>query len=408
MLIRRNDNKRRVSCYLIITFLLLLAGSPGLIYAVYSNAIITTVTGTGTSGFSGDGGLAIDAQLDSPTGVAFDQVGNLYIADRFNHRIRQVIAATGIITTVAGSGLTGHGNGGFSGDGGPASDAQLDSPARVIVDEMGNLYIADSYNDRIRKVIAATGVITTVAGTEIAGYGGDNGLATGAQLDGPLGVAIDKIGNLYIADANNNRIRQVIAATGIITTVAGSGLTGHGNGGFSGDGGPASEAQLNYPTHVAMDGAGNVYIADSENHRIRQVLAATGIITTVAGSGLTGNGNGGFSGDGGPATDAQLNYPSGVAVDGQGNLFIADNSNHRIRKVIAATGVITTVAGSGIAGYSGDNGPASDAQLNMPSDVAFDGVGNLYIGDQDNHCIRRVEGSGIFLKIYLPIILKNQ
>jgi hypothetical protein len=289
MLIRRNDNKRRVSCYLIITFLLLLAGSPGLIYAVYSNAIITTVTGTGTSGFSGDGGLAIDAQLDSPTGVAFDQVGNLYIADRFNHRIRQVIAATGIITTVAGSGLTGHGNGGFSGDGGPAS-----------------------------------------------------------------------------------------------------------------------EAQLNYPTHVAMDGAGNVYIADSENHRIRQVLAATGIITTVAGSGLTGNGNGGFSGDGGPATDAQLNYPSGVAVDGQGNLFIADNSNHRIRKVIAATGVITTVAGSGIAGYSGDNGPASDAQLNMPSDVAFDGVGNLYIGDQDNHCIRRVEGSGIFLKIYLPIILKNQ
>jgi hypothetical protein len=408
MLIRRNDNKRRVSCYLIITFLLLLAGSPGLIYAVYSNAIITTVTGTGTSGFSGDGGLAIDAQLDSPTGVAFDQVGNLYIADRFNHRIRQVIAATGIITTVAGSGLTGHGNGGFSGDGGPASDAQLDSPARVIVDEMGNLYIADSYNDRIRKVIAATGVITTVAGTEIAGYGGDNGLATGAQLDGPLGVAIDKIGNLYIADANNNRIRQVIAATGIITTVAGSGLTGHGNGGFSGDGGPASEAQLNYPTHVAMDGAGNLYIADSENHRIRQVIAATGIITTVAGSGLTGNGNGGFSGDGGPATDAQLNYPSGVAVDGQGNLFIADNSNHRIRKVIAATGVITTVAGSGIAGYSGDNGPASDAQLNMPSDVAFDGVGNLYIGDQDNHCIRRVEGSGIFLKIYLPIILKNQ
>jgi sugar lactone lactonase YvrE len=407
MLIRRNDNKR-VSRYLIITFLLLLAGSLGLIYAVYSNAIITTVTGTGTSGFSGDGGLAIDAQLDSPTGVAFDQVGNLYIADRFNHRIRKVIAATGVITTVAGSGFSGPNNGGFSGDGGLATDAQLDSPARVIVDEMGNLYIADSYNDRIRKVIAATGVITTVAGTEIAGYGGDNGLATSAQLDGPLGVAIDKIGNLYIADANNNRIRQVIAATGIITTVAGSGPTGHGNGGFSGDGGPASEAQLNYPTHVAMDGAGNLYIADSENHRIRQVIAATGIITTVAGSGSTENGNGGFSGDGGPATDAQLNYPSGVAVDGQGNLFIADNSNHRIRKVIAATGVITTVAGSGIAGYSGDNGPAFDAQLNMPSDVAFDGVGNLYIVDQDNHCIRRVEGSGIFLKIYLPIILKNQ
>jgi hypothetical protein len=386
----------------------LLAGSPGLIYAVYSNAIITTVTGTGTFGFSGDGGLAIEAQLDSPTGVAFDKVGNLYIADRFNHRIRKVIAATGVITTVAGSGLSGPNNGGFSGDGGLATGAQLDSPARVIVDEMGNLYIADSYNDRVRKVIAATGVITTVAGIEIAGYGGDNGLATSAQLDGPLGVAIDKIGNLYIADANNNRIRQVIAATGIITTVAGSGPTGHGSGGFFGDGGPASEAQLNYPTHVAMDGAGNLYIADSENHRIRKVIAATAIITTVAGGGLTGNGNGGFSGDGGPATDAQLNFPSGVAVDGQGNLFIADNSNHRIRKVIAATGVITTVAGSGIAGYSGDNGPASDAQLKLPSDVAFDGVGNLYIGDQDNHCIRRVEGSGIFPKIYLPTILRNQ
>ena len=397
MFIKRNSNKK--SYYLII-FLLLLVSGPNLIYAIGSNAIITTIAGIGTSGFSGDGGLATEAQLDSPTGVALDKAGNLYIADRYNHRIRKVIAATGVITTVAGSGPTDPGSGGFSGDSGLATDAQLNLPADMAVDEVSNLYIADSLNNRIRKVIIATGVITTVAGTGIAGYGGDNGPATEAQLQGPLGVAVDQIGDLYIADANNHRIRKVIAATGIITTVAGSGVAAYG-----GDNGPASDAQLNYPIRVAMDEAGNLYIADAYNHRIRKVIAATGIITTVAGSGPTGPGNGGFSGDGGPATDAELNFPSSVAVDGQGNLFIADNSNHRIRKVIAATGVITTVAGTGIAGYGGDNGPASDAQLKLPTGVAF-GMSNLYIADQGNHRIRKVKGSAL-LKLFLPIILKN-
>jgi hypothetical protein len=397
MFIRRNSSKK--SYYLII-FLLLLVSGPSLIYAIGSDAIIITTAGIGTSGFSGDGGLATEAQLDSPTGIALDKAGNLYIADRYNHRIRKVIAATGVITTVAGSGPTGPGGGGFSGDSGLATDAQLNLPARVALDEVGNLCIADSLNNRIRKVIVATGVITTVAGTGIAGYGGDDGPATEAQLQSPLGVAVDQIGDLYIADANNHRIRKVIAATDIITTVAGSGVAAYG-----GDNGPASDAQLNYPVCVAMDGAGNLYIADAYNHRIRKVIAATGIITTVSGSGPTGPGNGGFSGDGGPATDAELNFPSGVAVDGQGNLFIADNGNHRIRKVIAATGVITTVAGTGIAGYGGDNGPASDAQLKLPTDVAF-GMGNLYIADQGNHRIRKVEDSAL-LKLFLPIIMKN-
>jgi hypothetical protein len=400
------NNGKRISCYLALILLPLLASSAILAYAINANAIISTVAGDGISGFSGDGGLATDAQLNSPVGVALDDMGNLYIADRFNHRIRKVIAATGIITTVAGSGPTGPGNGAFSGDGEPATNARLNHPADVAIDKLGNLYITDSFNNRIRKVIVATGVITTVAGDGTEACGGDNGLATDAQLQSPAGIAVDEDGTFYIADANNNRIRKVIAATGVITTVAGSGLTGHGSRGFSGDGGPATDAQLDYPTRVAVDATGNLYVADSYNHRIRKVIATTGVITTVAGSGLTGPGNGGFLGDGGLATEAQLNFPTGVALDGEGNLYIADNGNHRIRKVVAATGVITTVAGDGMAGYSGDNGPAAEAQLNLPADVAYAGVDNLYIADQDNNRIREIEASEN-LMIFLPIIFKN-
>jgi hypothetical protein len=246
-----------------------------------------------------------------------------------------------------------------------------------------------------------------VAGDGTSGYGGDNGPATDAQLQGPIRVALDKAGNLYIADAGNNRIRKVIVATGLITTVAGSGATGIGNGGFSGDGGPAIDALLDYPIGVAVDQMGNLYIADSNNHRIRKVIATTGVITTVAGSGPVGAGNGGFSGDGGPATGARLDFPAGVVVGGLGDLYIADQGNHRVRKVVAATGVITTVAGTGVAGYGGDGGPAASAQLRLPTDVAFDLAGNLYVADQDNHRIRQVEGLGAFSKVYLPIILTS-
>ena len=255
----------------------------------------------------GDGGPASEGQFYLPTGVAVDGAGNLYIADTDNHRIRKVDAA-GTITTVAGTGESG-----FSGDGGPASEGQLHRTYGVAVDGAGNLYIADADNNRIRKVDAA-GTITTVAGTGESGFSGDGGPASEGQLDFPVGVAVDGAGNLYIADADNNRIRKVDAA-GTITTVAGTGESG-----FSGDGGPASEGQLYYPYGVAVDGAGNLYIADTDNHRIRKVDAA-GTITTVAGTGGEG----------------QLYYPNGVAVDGAGNLYIADTVNHRIRKVTLLT-----------------------------------------------------------------------
>ena len=279
--------------------------------------------------------------------------------------------AAGVISTVAGSGTLG-----FGGDGGPATAAQLALPSGVALDGAGNLYIADWANHRIRKVDAA-GVISTVAGDGTRGYGGDGGPAVAAQLRYPEGVAVDGSGNLYIADSSNHRIRKVDAA-GVITTVAGDGTEG-----FGGDGGPAVAAQLDFPQGVALDGAGNLYIADTYNHRIRKVDAA-GVISTVAGDGTEG-----YGGDGVPAVAALLNRPGGVAVDGSGNLYIADSGNDRIRKVDAA-GVITTVAGDGTEGFGGDGGPAVAAQLDHPTGVALDDAGNLYIADYDNHRIRRL------------------
>jgi uncharacterized protein (TIGR03437 family) len=333
---------------------------------------ITTVAGNGRQyAYSGDGGPATSAQLALPYGAAVDGSGNIYIADWDDNAIHRVAAATGIITTVAG-----NGSGGYSGDGGPATSAQLSGPAGVAADGSGNIYIADEYNNVIRKVAAATGIITTVAGDGTQGYSGDGGPATGAQLGVPLGVAVDGSGNLYIADSLYNRIRKVTAATGIITTVAGGGSA------YPGDGGPATSARV-FPSGVAVDGSGNLYIAEFYGSVIRKVTAATGIITTVA-----GNGTPGYSGDGGPASSAQLDQPQGVAVDGSGNLYIADN-NAAIRKVAAATGIITTVAGAAlINGYSGDGGPATSAHLNYPHGVAVDGSGNVYVADTSNNAIR--------------------
>jgi len=553
-----------------------------------ATGIITTVAGTGAQSYSGDNGPATSATMSTPYGLAVDGSGNLYIADQGNNVIRKVTAATGIITTVAGTGAQG-----YSGDNGPATSAELYYPYDVKVDAAGNLYIADASNERIRMVSAATGIITTVAGNGyttlylgyylMGGYSGDNGLATSAELNGPTGIALDGGGNLYVVDSQNNRIREVTASsTGstaqtitfppptspvtysaspvTLTATASSGLTvvytidasstatgsisgstltitspgslvidanqpgnstyavapqvqqtivvtagtngssftapttalssssatqtlyvaittagtlgtisvltqgvsgldyafvaggtcatgtaytvgqyctvqytftpqspglrmgavvltsstptvlgtsyiagvgtgpqlaytpgtittvaGNGTGGYSGDSGAATSAKLWAPYGVAVDGAGNLYIADSNNSRIREVTVATGIITTVAGTG-----SGGYTGDSGAATSAKLYYPNGVSVDGAGNLYIADFGNNRIRKVTAATGIITTVAGTGTGGYSGDNGLATSAVLNSPYVVSLDGAGNLYIADRNNNLIRKV------------------
>ena len=330
-----------------------------------SSGTITTVAGKG-QGFSGDGGPATSASLFHPYGVAVDSAGNVYIADTYNYRIRKVSGGT--ITTVAG-------NGGFrfSGDGGPATSASFNLPQGMAVDSAGNLYIADTYNNRIRKVSGKT--ITTIAGGGNAL--GDGGPATSASLFNPNGVAVDSAGNLYIADSGNSRIRKVSGGT--IITVAGGGNA-------LGDGGPATNASLFNPQGVAIDSAGVLYVADTSANRIRKISGGT--ITTVAGNGYTG-----FSGDGGPATSASLYRPYGVSVDAAGNLYIADFYNYRIRKV--SGGTITTVAGNGTFGFSGDGGPATSASLKPPAGVTVDSAGNLYVADFDNYRIRKVSGGTI-------------
>ena len=354
--------------------------------------IITSVAGVV---LQGDAGPATAARLSFPAGVTLDGAGNLFIADTRNHRVRRVDAATGVITTVAGTGEFG-----FGGDGGPATAARLWSPEDLALDGAGNLFFAEPRKHRVRRVDAATGVITTVAGTGEQGGSGDRDSATAALLGVPDSVALDGAGNLFIADHNNHRVRRVDAVTGVITTVAG---TGPGAGPFEsdseccfgGDGGPATEASFIYPSGVAVDEAGNLFIADYLNDRVRRVDAATGVITTVAGTGAVGIGAGGFGGDGGPATAAQLDGPSSVALDGAGHLFIADWGNQRVRRVDAATGIITTVAGTGERGFGGDGGPATAAQLDGPSGVALDGAGNLFIADQGARRIRRVAGIAV-------------
>jgi uncharacterized protein (TIGR03437 family) len=330
---------------------------------------VNTYAGNGGVSRSGDGGAATSAQIYSPLGVAADSTGNLYIADTLNNVVRRV-DSKGIITTFAGNGSAGSG-----GDGGAATSAQLNAPQGLAVDSAGNLYIADTQNHRVRKVTAST--ISTVAGSGTAGFGGDNGPAVSAQLNLPFGVALDAAGNLYIAEFGNNTVRKVNTA-GTISTVAGNNVSG-----YAGDGGAATSAQLNGPKSVALDPAGNLYIADTGNNRVRQV-APNGNITTFA-----GNGNAGFAGDGGPALNAQAGNPTALATDSVGNLFIADGSA-RIRKVFL-TGVINTIAGGSARGYAGDGGPSLGALLNGPAALAVNTAGAVFIADSLNNAVRLLQ-----------------
>lgn len=295
-----------------------------------------TVAGIGTNGFAGDGGPATAATFGNPTGVAFDVAGNLYVCEEHNNRIRKISKATGLISTVCGSG-----GGGYGGDGGPALSADMEGPAGLSVDKLGNIYIADKGNCRIRMVDHSTGVISTIAGTGTCGYDGDGGAATSAKLSYPKSVYADTLGNLYIADFGNNRVRKVNLGTGTITTVAGTGTPA-----LSGDGGPATSAALQQPNSVFLSKKGNLYISDFGNNVIRMVTPG-GTIYTVAGSGMYG-----YSGDGGWATVATFLGPLAVCTDDSEYLYIADGGNSAIRKVTPGPlGVKNVVADNRVSVY---------------------------------------------------------
>jgi len=362
--------------------------------------IITTFAGNGygadafSGGYSGDGGPATTAELYSPEDIGVDASGNVYIADAINNLIR-IVNTSGTINTFAGNGYgAGVFSGGYSGDGGPATAAELYSPQDIALDASGNIYIADAGNNLIRMV-NTSGIISTFAGNynESGGYSGDGGPATAAQISSPYGIAADASGNIYIADTYNSLVR-IVNTSGIISTFAGiaSGAEDETNAGYSGDGGPATAAELNYPWGVTVDASGNVYIADEQNNLIR-IVNTSGIINTFAGNYDEGAG---YSGDGGPATAAKFSYPTGVAVDASGNVYIADAGNNLIRGV-NTSGIINTLAGiaSGAedetnAGYSGDGGAATAAELNYSTGIAVDASGSFYIADNGNDVIRKV------------------
>jgi len=399
---------------------------------VRADGAVSRFAGTGTAGFSGDGGAAASAQLFNPQGLKVDRQGNVYIADNQNHRIRKV-PASGTISTVVGNGTQR-----FAGDGAAAELASLSGPADVAIDANNNLYISDLLNGRVRMVNAA-GVISTVAGgggalqngpalqaslpaptglaidsegrliigvnfarqvrrlsqltiTTIAGVpptggAGDDTPATAATLLSPFGVAVDGAGNVLVSDQVDNRIRKVSPA-GVIATFGGTGLYG-----WNGDGSPATTAAIGSPRGLSFDTSGNLFLVSGAMSGVRRI-AATGSVSTIAGTGAAG-----FTGDGGVATEARLNIPLGVAVDAAGNTFVADTNNHRIRRVDGATRVITTFAGTGIAGFSGDNGPAAQAQLFQPRQLTFDSGGNLFIADTGNSRVRRIGPSGVITTV---------
>jgi sugar lactone lactonase YvrE len=330
---------------------------------------ITTVVGNGNSGSAGDNTPATSAELNNPANLVFDKYGNMFITDASNNKIRKV-NTLGIISTIAGTGVAGH-----NGDGGPAIDAQLYRPIGIAIDTNNNLFVTE-YGSHVIRKINATGVISTIAGNGTIGYSGDGGQATNANLYAPYGIAVDKTGVIYFTDGGNHVVRS-INTSGIISTIA-----GNGSGGYSGDGGPAINAQMKTPSGLALNSSDEIYVADWMNRRIRKINTS-GIISTIAGNGSTGS-----SGDGSLATAATLDAPNGVNVDNYNNIYISDNFAHVVRKV-NITGMISTIAGSGIMGFSGDGGLATFAHLNKPN-CAVVNEGSLYIADVSNGRIRKI------------------
>ena len=374
---------------------------------------VLPVAGNGTYlGSVMDGNAATAAELYLPSGVTVDGAGNLYISDSAHNRIRMVCASStsALIkgTTCAGAGIistiAGNGNPAYTGDGGPASSATVNDPTGLALDGAGNLYIADTGNNVVRMISAATGVITTVAGNGSQGSGGDTGAATSAQLNQPQGVTLDSSGNLYVADTANHRIREVTVATGNITTIVGCGCTQpNGDGGYAGDNGLATAAELNFPHAIAFDSAGNMYIPDTANNRVREVAAVGGAITAASTiTTFAGNGTPAYTGDGGAANQAELWGPSGVAVDAAGNVYITDTQNSAIRKVSPATGFISTLTSNGTGTYFFNNS-FLPVTFYGPTGVYLDGKGNLFVADTLNMVVREIQGNFVALKYSAPV-----
>jgi DNA-binding beta-propeller fold protein YncE len=337
--------------------------------------IITTAVGTGEKGFAGDGGPAKAALLNGPFDIAFDAAGNLYFTDTFNNRIRRVDARSGIISTLAG-----NGEAGYAGDGGPATEASLNEPYGIVLDRAGNIFVADRLNRRVRRIDAGSGIITTTAGTGEAAYGGDGGPAAQAGLAEPNGLAFDAAErHLYIADVADHRVRIVDLAAGTIATFAGNGKAEH-----SGDGGKAREAGVFGARAVKLAADGTLYILERQGSSLRAVAPATGIITRVAGTGARG-----YGGDGGPALEAVFDAPKEMAIERDGSLLIVDTENHAIRRIDRASGIVSNLAG-GRKGTGGDGGPATQAGLDRPHGAVVGPDGAIYIGDTNNHRIRKV------------------
>lgn len=345
---------------------------------------VAVIAGIGTQGFSGDNGPAIQAEFDRPEGLLVDNQGNILVADWANNRIRKIEKVSNNITTIIGKNHS-YAIYGYSGDKGIATNAMLFGPAKTALDKFGNLYIADQQNHCIRKVNLHTGTISTIAGTGTKGFSGDNDLATQAQLYDPIDVAVDALGNIYIADKSNHRIRMVDAQTGIITTISGVGSTGPNQGGYSGDNNLAKTAKLNHPHGIALDTRGNLYIADLGNSRVRKIDVATKMITTIAG---TGNWN--YNGDNILATNASLN-PVDITFDTLGNLYIADGSNNRIRRIDAVTKMITTIAGTGEIGFTPDGLLGTATKIHFPQGITIDKLGNVFIAGLVNRKVRRLD-----------------